>query len=222
MDIERQVIIDLQKSNWFVNRVKKYPIITFIFAFLLVFRLSLISIGYYVDKEMFLKTTGDLGIWTFIIIILIGYPLEWLLVAWVASKLPQEKLKQKFFEHPITTIIFATWYLILTIPNRLTASYTGGFIFKIINIFEALIYDAFQIFLLWLLICWISSKIFKQPRLQWLWYKKLINKLFVGLPVIFKVVLGLIIAVFIFFFLFMLISVIFKYSGKDLIKLFLK
>jgi len=137
------------------------------------------------------------------------------LVIWVASKFTRESLKQKFFRHPIATIVLFILY-VTDLPYRL-AEYSGG---GIVTIFETIVYYAFVSFLWWLLICWISSKIIKKQRFQWNWYKKIIEKIFVFMPIAYKIILGLIVALILFFILFILITVVFKYSGQDLKMLF--
>lgn len=199
------------RGNWFLSKIKGHQIITFTFAFLLVYRFTQLVLNYFSGiREMY-----GLNIWFIFILILVFYFLGWLLVVWVASKYPAEKLKQKFFQHPIATIIFVFLY-ITDLPYRLSKQNVGRDIFTLADAFEIIIYYAFISFLCWLLVCWISSKIIKQQRFQWLWYKKIVDKIFLVMPVIFKIVLGLIVAIFIFFILFVLITKVFKYSGQDL------
>lgn len=203
-----------QKENWFVESIKKYQVITFTFGFLLLYQLTTILIGYFADKNLFIEKFG-LNIWFWAIGIPIIYFFQWLLVVWIASKFPKEKLKQKFLKHPIATIILFILY-VTDLPYRL-AEYSGG---GIVSIFETIVYYAFVSFLWWLLICWISSKIFKKQKLQWRWYKKTIEKIFVFMPIAYKIILGLIIAFVLFFVIFILLTVVFKYSGQDLKILF--
>lgn len=203
------------KQNWFLKRAKKYQVITFTFGFLLLYQLIILLIDYFADKEVFLEKF-DLNIWFWAIGTLVIYFLQWLLVVWVASKFTRESLKQKFFHHPITTIILFVLY-ITDLPYRRMVGYGGG---GIVLIFEIIVYYAFVPFLLWLWICWISSKIFKKQRFQWNWYKKTIEKIFVFMPIAYKIILGLIIALILFFVIFILITVVFKYSGQDLKMLF--
>ena len=202
-------ISDSQKENWFIKRIKKYQVITFTFGFLLLYRFSTFLIGYFADKDLFLERFG-LNIWFWVIGIPIIYFLQWLLVVWVVSKLPKDKLQQKFLGHPIATIILFILY-VTDLPYRL-AEYGG----KIIDIFETIVYYAFVSFLWWLLACWISSKIFKKQKYQWCWYKKIMGNFFVLMPIAYKVILGLIIALLLFFIIFLLLTVVFKYSGQDL------
>ncbi|MFA6547689.1 MAG: hypothetical protein WCT11_01945 [Candidatus Magasanikbacteria bacterium] len=201
------------KQNWLLKRVKKYQVITFTFGFLLLNQLTMIFVSYFADKNLFVKNFA-LNIWFWAIGIPIIYFLQWLLVIWVASKFSKETLKQKFSRHPIATIILFILY-VTNLPYRLS-EYGGG----IVAIFETIIYYAFVSFLWWLLICWISSKIFKKQRFDWSWYKKIIEKIFVLMPIIYKIILGLIVALALFFVLFILITVVFKYSGQDLKMLF--
>jgi hypothetical protein len=202
------------KENWFVKRIKKYQVITFTFGFLLLYQLTTFLIGYFADKDLFLERFG-LNIWFWAIGIPVIYFLQWLLVVWVASKFTKETLKQKFFRHPIATIVLFILYI--TDLPYISAEYSGG---GIVIIFETIVYYAFVSFLWWLLICWISSKIFKRQRFQWNWYKKTIEKIFVLMPIAYKITLGLIVALVLFFVIFILITVVFKYSGQDLKKLF--
>jgi hypothetical protein len=202
------------KENWFVKRIKKYQVITFTFGFLLLYQLTTFLIGYFADKDLFLERFG-LNIWFWAIGIPVIYFLQWLLVVWVASKFTKETLKQKFFRHPIATIVLFILYI--TDLPYISAEYSGG---GIVIIFETIVYYAFVSFLWWLLICWISSKIFKRQRFQWNWYKKTIEKIFVLMPIAYKIILGLIVALVLFFVIFILITVVFKYSGQDLKKLF--
>lgn len=201
------------KQNWFWKRIKKYQVITFTFGFLLLNQLAMVLTAYFADKEMFLERFG-LNIWLWAIGIPVIYFLQWLLVVWVASKFTQESLKQKFFRHPIATIILFILY-VTDLPYRLT-EYGGN----LISIFETVVYYAFVSFLWWLLVCWISSKIFKKQRFQWKWYKKTIEKIFVFMPIAYKIILGLLVALILFVILFFLITVVFKYSGQDLEMLF--
>jgi len=201
------------KQNWFWKRIKKYQVITFTFGFLLLNQLAVVLTAYFADKGMFLERFG-LNIWFWAIGIPVIYFFQWLLVVWVASKFTQESLKQKFFRHPIATIILFILY-VTDLPYRL-AEYGGS----LISIFETIVYYAFVSFLWWLLICWISNKIFKKQRFQWKWYKKTIEKIFVFMPIAYKIILGLLVALILFFILFFLITVVFKYSGQDLKMLF--
>lgn len=201
------------KQNWFVKRIKKYQVITFTFGFLLLNQLTMILMAYFADNDAFLERF-DLNIWFWAIGIPVIYFLLWLLVVWVASKFTKETLKQKFLRHPIATIILFILY-VTDLPYRLS-EYGGG----IVAIFETIVYYAFVSFLWWLLMCWISSKIFKKQRFQWRWYKKIIEKIFVFIPIAYKIILGLIVALILFFVIFILITVVFKYSGQDLKTLF--
>lgn len=200
------------KQNWFVKRIKKYPLITFTIGFLLLGQLVAVVASYFADRSLFVERYS-LNIWFWAISIPIIYFLQWLLVVYVASKFPREKLKQKFFRHPITTITIFILF-ITDLPYRL-AEYGGGG-----GWFETILFYAFTAFLWWLLVCWISSKIFKKQRFQWRWYQKIIEKIFVFLPIAYKIIFGLILTVIIFSIIFLLITVVFKYSGQDLKMLF--
>lgn len=199
------------KQNWFLKRAKKYQVITFTVGFLFFNRLITIVLkAYSADKDLFVEIF-HLNIWLVIGMILIFYFLQWLSVVLVASKFTKETLKQKFLRHPIATIILFISYVI-DLPYRL---YYGG-----LPIFETIVRYAFVYFLWWLLVCWISSKIFKKQRFEWSWYKKIIETIFVLMPKAYKIILGLIVALELLLILFFLIIVIFKYSGKDLEVLF--
>jgi len=198
------------RQNWLLEKSKKYSLITFTLSFLMVYRLSMVLIGYAVNKELFLES-----IWFWVIVIPVIYFLQWFLVVWVASKFTKKSLKQKFYRHPIATIILFALYAV-DLPYRLAEYIDGG----IVSIFETIVYYAFISFLWWLLICWISSKIFKKQRFHWDWYKKVIGKFFDLMPILYKLVLGLIIGLLLLFIIFILITVVFKYSGQDLEILF--
>lgn len=176
-------------------------------------------ISYFVGGEKAFLKADNLSIWFFIIAILAVYFIQWLIVTWVASKFTVQTLKEKFYLHPVATIIFSFLYLI-DLPRRLLKSGFGGGLLKLINAFEIIIYYAFISFLWWLLICWVSEKVWKKQRTQWSWYKKIIDKIFIFIPIIFKFILGLIAALLIFLILFFLIVWVFHYSGADLKNLF--
>ena len=198
------------KQNWFVKRIKKYPVITFTIGFLLLGQLVALFALYFTEKSLFIERYG-LNIWFLAIGIPVIYFLQWLLVIYIVSKFPQEKLKQKCLKHPIATIVLFILF-ITDLPYRLT-EYGGGW-------FETILFYGFLAFLWWLLVCWISSKILKKQRFQWHFYQKAIEKIFVILPIAYKIVFGLILTVIIFFIIFYLITIVFKYSGQDLKVLF--
>ena len=206
--------INREPKNFFTKRIKKYQVITFTFGFLLFYRFSTILITYFADKESFIEKLG-LNIWFWSIGIPIIYFLQWLFVTWIASKFNREKLKQIFLRHPIATILVLILYLI-DLPFELAEYRNGG----IISIFETILFFAFISFLWWLLFCWISSKIFKKQRFEWLWYRKTIDMIFAIMPFAYKFILGLIVALILFFIIFLLSTVVFKYSGQDLKTLF--
>jgi len=206
--------INYERKNWFLDRIRKYQVVSFTFGFLLFYRVITTLITYFVNKESFEKELG-LNIWFWLIVILVSYFLQWLFVTWLVSKYSKEKIKQKFLRHPIATVILFILYL-TDLPYRLSEYSDGG----VINIFETIVYYAFISFLWWLLICWISSKVFKNQRLHWLWYRKVIDIIFVIMPIAYKFTLGLIVAMILFFVIYLLITVVFKYSGQDLKVLF--
>jgi len=206
------------KANWFVEKLKRYKIITFYLFLLLIYRYSQLTILYFVNKKSLSEIISGIDSKYFFIGFPIVYFLQWLLVVSIASKFPKDILKKKFYDHPIATLIFVSLYLI-DIPFRLRDSIINFNIFYSLNILEYVTFYAFLNLLWWLLICWVSSKVFKKQRLQWLWYKKIIDKMFVIIPNIFKVVLALTVSFIIAIFLFLLLSLIFKYSGQDLKKI---
>lgn len=211
--MENEIEIDHEpKQNWIFKRIKKYPVIAFTIGFLILGQLVAAFASYFADSNLFLERYA-LNIWFWAIGVLIIYFLQWLLVVYVASKFPREKLKQKFLKHPIATIVLFVLF-ITDLPYRL-AEYDGGG-----GWFETILYYAFLTFLWWLLVCWISSKIVNKQRFQWRWYQKTIEIFFVFLPIAYKIVFGLILAVIILFIIFYLITVVFKYSGQDLEMLF--
>ena len=207
-----------KKENFFLGRIQKYQVITFTLGFLFFYRFVGTLVFYFAGRETFLETY-NLSIWFFIILIPAVYFIQWLIATWVGTKFTTQTLKEKFYRHPIATIIFSVLYL-TDLPYRLSESDLGGGLIKFINAFEIIIYYAFISFLWWLLICWISSKIWKKQRFQWNWYKKIIDKIFTFLPPIYKFILGLIAALLLFIILFLLITIIFHYSGSDIMKLF--
>ena len=187
-------------------------------VFLFFYRFVGTLIFYFADKKTFLETY-NLSVWFLIIAIPVVYFIQWLIATWVASKFTSETLKEKFYHHPIATIVFIILYL-TDLPYRLSGSDLGGGLIKFINAFEIIIYYAFISFLWWLLICWISSKIWKRQRFQWNWYKKTIDRIFIIIPPLYKFILSLIVALLLFIILFLLITKIFHYSGSDIMKLF--
>ena len=207
-----------ENENFFFARIKKYQVISFTLVFLFFYRFVGTLIFYFADKKTFLETY-NLSVWFLIIAIPVVYFIQWLIATWVASKFTSETLKEKFYHHPIATIVFIILYL-TDLPYRLSGSDLGGGLIKFINAFEIIIYYAFISFLWWLLICWISSKIWKRQRFQWNWYKKTIDRIFIIIPPLYKFILSLIVALLLFIILFLLITKIFHYSGSDIMKLF--
>lgn len=213
--LEHGKVVSLEENhNWFIGKIKKYQVITFTLGFLLFYRFIQMLSLYFADKNLFLEKYG-FNIWLWLPLLPLIYVLQWLLIVWVGSKLSKEKLKQKFFKHPIATIILFFMY-VYEIPYRLAEYGDGHGIFKIIGAFETIVYYAFVFFLWWLLICWISNMIIKRQRFQWGWYHKMIDKIFTILPIVYKFILAIIIAGFIFVILFIILTMVFKYSGRDL------
>ena len=164
------------KENFFLKRIRKYQVLTFTLAFLFLFRFVGTLIFYFAGQNTFIDEFG-FGIRFFLIAIPAAYLVQWLIATWVASKFTREKIKEKFYRHPIATTIFALLY-VTDLPYRLSESDLGGGLFKMINAFEIIIYYAFLSFLWWLLVCWISEKIWKKQKFEWAWYKKSIDKIF--------------------------------------------
>ena len=215
-----QVIITNEvprKENFFLKRIRKYQVLTFTLSFLFLYRFAGTLIFYFAGKETFIESYG-LNIGVFLIIIPAVYLLQWLIATWVVSKYTQESLKEKFYRHPIATIIFFILYL-TDLPYRLSETDLGGGLFKMINAFEIIIYYAFISFLWWMLICWISKKVWRKQKFEWSWYKKIVDRVFVFLPPLYKFILGLMVALLIFLLLFVLFVGVFHYSGSDLQKL---
>jgi len=205
------------KENFFLKRIQKYQVLTFTLSFLFLYRFIGTLVFYFAEKETFIENYG-LSIGVFLIIIPVVYFLQWLIVIWVASKYTQESLKEKFYRHPIATIILFILYL-TDLPYRLSGSDLGIGLFKMINAFEIIIYYASISFLWWMLICWISKKIWRKQKFEWPWYKKIVDKFFIFLPPIYKFILGLMVALLIFLLLFVLFVGVFHYSGNDIQKL---
>ena len=205
-----------RRENFFLGRMRKYQVLTFTLGFLFLFRFVGTLIFYFAGQSTFIEQFG-LSIGFFLIAIPVAYLAQWLVATWVASKYTREKLKEKFYRHPIATMIFAFLY-VTDLPYRLSESDLGGGLFKMINAFEIIIYYAFLSFLWWLLICWISEKIWKKQRFMWKWYNKVVDKIFAFLPPLYKFILGLMVALLIFLLLFVLMAGIFNYSGEDLQK----
>jgi hypothetical protein len=197
-----------------LERIQKYQVLTFTLVFFFLFRFVETLIFYFLGQDTFLDELG-LSIGFFLLVISVAYLVQWLVVTWVASKYTREKLKEKFYRHPVATVILSFLY-ITDLPYRLSESNLGSGLFRIINAFEIIIYYAFVSFLWWLLICWISEKIWEQQRFEWTWYKKFIDKIFIFLPPACKFILGLFVALLIFLLLFILFTVVFNYSGADL------
>ncbi|MCA1919279.1 MAG: hypothetical protein LDL38_07770 [Flavobacterium piscis] len=218
MDEFTTSITSEKNENFFLARIKKHQVITFTLGFLFFHNFVITLIFYFAGKETFLETY-NLSIWFFILAIPAIYFIQWLIATWVASKFTFETLKEKFYHHPIATIIFIVLYL-TDLPYRLSESNLGSGLIKFINAFEIIIDYAFISFLGWLLICWISSKIWKKQLFQWDWYKKTIDKIFIIIPPLYKFILGLIVALLLFKILFLLITKIFHYSGSDIMRLF--
>jgi len=214
MDENITTIEPIEKENFFIARIKKYQIISFTLFFLFLNQMIVLWFHNFTDKEkIFENILYDTLFYS--VIIPLSYFLQWLIIVWVASKFPREKLKEKFSRHPMATIILFVLF-IADLPYRLS-DYWGG---NPASIFEVVVYYSFVSFLWWLLVCWISEKIFKKQQFQWNWYKKIIDKVFVILPPLYKFIVGLLAALLIFVILFLLIARVFNYSGSDLRPLF--
>lgn len=214
MDAIIPTVESIKKENFFIARIKKYQVISFTFIFLFLNQIIIVCANYFTGKEKYFENDSS-NILFIIVGIPIFYFLEWLIVVWVASKYPKENLKEKFSKHPIATIILFV-LLIIDLPYRLSG-YWGG---TLASIFEVIVCYSFISFLWWLLVCLISEKIFKKQKFQWNWYKKIIDKVFVILPPLYKFILGLLVAIFIFILLFLLMTSVFNYSWADFKSLF--
>lgn len=203
-----------KKENFFLKRIRAYPVLTFTLVTLFLLRFIVMIILYFTEYDTTVEQYG-FSIGFFLIAIPFIYFLQWLIATWVATKFTVETLKLKFQRHPIATILFALAYII-DLPYRLAESDLGGGLMMMFNIFEVVVYYAFMSFLWWLLICWISKKIWKTQKFAWVRYKKLIDNIFVILPPLYKFILGLMVALLIFFVLFIVFAGILGYSGADL------
>lgn len=200
------------KKNWFVRKVKKYPVISLTVGFLYLGHLFAVCGSYFIDRGYFIENYGsNVWIWGFG---LTAFDfLLWALVVYIASKFPKDKLKEKFLRHPLATIVLFGLF-VTDLPYRLLEYGGGG------GWFETTLFYSFLFFLYWLLVCWISSKIFKKKRFQWVWYRKVIDLAFIIMPVIYKIVFGLILTIIIVFVIFVIMTFVFQYSGQDLQILF--
>lgn len=203
------LITSSKKENFFITRIKKYKILTFTLFFILFTRFFGSLISYFTNKQV--------SFWIIALLPVI-YFITWLIVVWIASKFTYDTLKEKFYCHPILTIVFFILFLI-DLPSRLGGSDLGIGLIKTINVFEITLNYVFICFLLWILFCWISKKIWNNKKIKWIFYEKIIDKFFIFLPPIYKIILGLMVAEFIFVLLFALFSGLFNYSGGDLKKL---
>lgn len=203
-----------KKGNFFIVRIKKFQVISFTFGFLAINQIIVFWATYLTGKEKLFEN-ASLNILFMLVGIPLLYFLQWLIVVWIASKFTREKLKEKFLRHPMATIILFILF-ITDLPYRLS-EYWGG---NPASIFETIVYYAFISFVWWLLVCWISEKIFRKQKFQWNWYNKIIDKVFIIIPPLYKFILGLLVALFVFIILFVLITLVFHYSGSDLKNLF--
>jgi len=200
------------------QRVRKYQITTLTFVFITVYRLGLFSTLYLIDPETFVQVFR-FDIWVFLVALPLVYFLGWLLVTWVASKHSVFSLKEKFYRHPIATIILSALYL-WDLSFRISEYSLGpGFFNYMINTFELVVFYAFLSFLWWLAVCWFSEKLWRKQRFSFNWYQKTVDILFAVTPPLYKFVLGLIISLVVLVTLFVSLSSVLNYSGEDLLKL---
>lgn len=202
-----------------LNRIKKYQVLTFTLSFLFIYRFVGLLILYFSGEETFIENT-DLSIPILLFAIPSAYLLQWVVATWIISKNPAEQLREKFYRHHLLTIIIAVSF-ILDLPYRISQHETMSGLTWIINSFETIIYYAFLSFLWWLSACWVSEKIWSDQKLKWRWYKKVVDKVFILLPPIYKSILGIVFALLLFLLLFNIITNILNYSGSDLKKLIL-
>jgi hypothetical protein len=185
-----KIIFKKDLKNQLVDIVKKQKLIIFTFGVL--FAYNLVTIFYF--------NWVSLSIWHSIIT---APPVDdlllWILVIWLTTKYSKNDLKQKFINHKIVTIILFVWLLVV-VSNKLIFSFLflnrqGNIIVTllgIVSLFNVVLYSIFLFFILWFVICWISNKIFKKQKNQWSWYNNIVNKSFIILPKVYKVILGLI------------------------------
>lgn len=199
------------KKIGILNLIKQYKVINFSFGLFLLNRLIYLLEPYFINKEVLISVNPSNeifnianNIWFFIISEVVSYFFIWLLIIFIASRFTKDSLKQKTFNHPLVTIIIFIIY-ITDLPYKIY-KYGGN----IISFVDIAVYYAFLFFCWWLLICWISSKIFKKQKLQWNWYKKIIEKIFLVTPIFYKIILGILVGVFLFSLLLILISGIFR------------
>jgi len=183
-------------------------------SFLFLYRFAVLAFLYSTDKDA-LSERYNTDIWLLGVGIPLLYLLQWFLATWVSSKQPREELKRKFSAHPMATSVCLVLFL-CDLPYRLAEYGDGIGIYRIVNIFEAVVYYAYLSFLWWLLLCWICSKAYRGQRLRWNWYKIAVDKAFVAVPIVYKGALGLIVAVLLSMILFALGTVVFTYTGQDL------
>lgn len=204
----------VKKGNFFTVKIKRFQVISFTLGFFAVNQIAIFWANYLTGRERLFDNVSLSILFVFVSVPIL-YFLEWLLVVYVASKFPKGRLKEKILKHPVATIIVFILF-IAGLPYRL-AGYWGG---NPTSTFEVILYYAFIYFLLLLFISWISEKIFKKQIFQWSWYKKLIDKVFIIAPPLYKLILGLLVALFIFIILFLLITMLSHYSGLDFKRLF--
>jgi len=215
MNEPTEIISPNKKDNVFITRIKKYQIITITMAFLLLYRTFDHLIYYFKEGNSPYQAIG-LNIWLVLSLHIVVYILQWLILTWIASKYTAQSLKEKIYGHPIITLILLVIYL-HELPYRYANSSLGS---NLVGIFELTIYYAFLFYIYWLIICWLSKLIWKRQRYQWIWYNKLVDKLIVIIPIIYKFLLGIIISIVVFINLFTILTRITNYSGVDIWKLF--
>jgi len=209
-------------KKYFIAQMKKHQVITFTLGFFFLNEEIIFWASYLAGVNYLTGKSGDvlfgkpsLNILFAVIGIPLIYFFQWLLVVLIASKFTRESLKEKFLRHPIATITLFILSIILTdLPYRVSAFWGETLAY----IFEVIVDYAFICFLWWLLVFWISEKIWKKQRFQWNWYKKILDKIFIILPPLYKFVLGLIVALLLFALLFLLITKLFHYTGSDIMK----
>ena len=208
----------VKKENFFQRRLRNYRVLTFTISFLFLFRLTSTIASYLTERDaLYEGMKHDVAL--FMIVILAVYFIAWLIVTWVASKFTHDQLREKFYKHPVATMLTVVGFIV-DLPLRLVhADFNGGILVSTVDAFEIIIYYAFASFVWWLFFCWISKKIFKKQKYQWNWYKRLVDKAFVFIPLLYKLFLGLMVALTIFILLFVLLTHVFHYTGADLQKL---
>ena len=203
------------QSNWIYRKIKQYPIATFTMVLSFFYNLLIfISMIIFEEPDSQHSPLSD-NILIIIVTIPILYFIQWLLVIFVMTKHPRDKLESRFLDHPVITIIFFILF-IFELPYRIIEKLGGFFVLQIMSSFDVVLYWAFIFFLWWLLFSWISKKFYKTRKYNWNFYNKIINMIFHWIFPVYKYLIAILASLFIFSVLFILISLMLGYSGQDL------